>query len=388
MPLVFVHGVATRQTPGYKAQVRLRDSLFKKLVLPAGSAIYDPDWGSNAVKFDPKLAWIPTPGTAEAFAIGAGAAGESGIARIASKKPEMAIDLAFEAGLAARAQAANESDDTDLLSDADLAAFEAAVKYLEQGADKDAFDPARSDSEFLSDLAAELNTQIPADPGKPEAMSIAGDTLNWLRRGLKAMVDPVANVSSDAVLRLVRRPLSSQVALFLGDIFVYLRWREIHRADGTANRIFGPISEALVKAAKGRSDSDPLIVVGHSLGGVILYDLLSDKSAVASIAKEIGSDLVVDVWVTVGAQPALFADMGLYPNVPRDADGRFPAPPPVRNWLNVFDYTDVLSFSCEPVFSKVKDYEFDNVTSLLSAHSAYFQRPSFYSRLRGRLKQP
>ena len=119
----------------------------------------------------------------------------------------------------------------------------------------------------------------------------------------------------------------------------------------------------------------------------MLYDLLTDSSALTNIAERAGSELVIDTWVTVGAQPALFADMGLYSNVSRAADGRFPCPSPVRNWLNVYDYTDVLSFSCEPLFGKVKDFEFDNVTSVLSAHSAYFQRPSFYSRLRSRLKQ-
>jgi len=53
--------------------------------------------------------------------------------------------------------------------------------------------------------------------------------------------------------------------------------------------------------------------------------------------------------------------------------------------MNVFDYTDVLSFRCEPFFSDVKDYGFDNVSGALQAHSAYFQRPSFYTRLRARL---
>jgi hypothetical protein len=59
----------------------------------------------------------------------------------------------------------------------------------------------------------------------------------------------------------------------------------------------------------------------------------------------------------------------------------------VAAWINVYDYTDILSFACRRIFANVEDFEFDNVAGLFDAHSAYFQRPSFYSRLRNRLKQ-
>jgi hypothetical protein len=299
------------------------------------------------------------------------------------------VDLAFQAGLTARVEAAVASGNPiEALATEDIAAFEAAVSYLEKGPDKDVFDPSSSDANFMNDLAGELKSHMPAKTQNSEPMSMAGDTLGWLSKGLKKLVDPIANVSSDAVLRLVRRPLSAQVALFLGDIFVYLRWRETDSAKGTGSRIFEPIIDHLVEASKLRSLQDPLIVVGHSLGGVVLYDLLTDEAALAKFAEKLGSKLIIDTWVTVGAQPALFADMGLYATPARAADGRFPRPAPVRSWLNVYDYTDVLSFSCGPLFSDVKDYDFDNVTGVFSAHSAYFQRPSFYSRLRARLKAP
>jgi hypothetical protein len=385
MPVVFVHGVATRQTPEYQALVRQRDALFQKLVLPTGAPPpFDPDWGSDAVTFDPKLRWIPTPDANEVFSTGTPTTGEKlGLAHIASTKPAVAIDVAFQAGLAARATDAVGLEDSGGLEADDLAAFEAAVKYLEAGADKDAFDPTRSDSEFFDDLVAELAPQ--ADPSKPnyEAMGLTKNALSWLGKGVKRVANSVANKTSDAVLRLARRPLSNQVALFLGDIFVYLRWRETD----SPNRIFKPIIRSLIDASKSRSPNDPLIVICHSLGGVVLYDLLTDDCALAEIKKELTEELVVDTWVTVGSQPSVFADMGLYAKVKKTADGRFPKPDPVRRWFNVFDYTDALSFCCEPFFAEVEDFEFDNVSSLLSAHSAYFQRPSFYSRLRARMKE-
>lgn len=95
-----------------------------------------------------------------------------------------------------------------------------------------------------------------------------------------------------------------------------------------------------------------------------------------------GKDLAVNALVMVGAQPGLFADMGLYAN---PGPAKLPRPSCVKEWMNVFDYTDVLSFRCEPFFAGVHDYAFDNVSGALEAHSAYFRRPSFYARLQARL---
>jgi hypothetical protein len=61
MPLVFVHGVATRQTPEYRALVEQRDTLFKRLVMGEDDQIFDPDWGSNGVSFF-HGGWVPKPG--------------------------------------------------------------------------------------------------------------------------------------------------------------------------------------------------------------------------------------------------------------------------------------------------------------------------------------
>jgi hypothetical protein len=384
MPLVFVHGVATRQSPEYQAVVRQRNMLFKTLVLPADARIFDPDWGSNGVHFSPNLPWLPEPGAAESFGVGGAQGGGTGISRIASIKPEQAIDLAFAAGLARRAQTATKLGRTDeaLLPD-DIEAFKAAVRYLETGADRTAFGASDTDKTFLTTLASEIKPH--AEGPVREAMSLS-DGLSWIGQGLRDLVDPVRNATSDAVLRLIRRPLSQQVALFLGDIFVYLRWREVDGAGAKPNRIFAPIIADLGKAAALRSPADPLIVVCHSLGGVILYDLLSDPASVAKIESASGTKLKVDAWVTVGSQPGLFADMKLYSTAP-GAGGLLPRPPPVRAWLNVYDYTDVLSFRCAKIFADVEDLEFDNVAGLFEAHSAYFTRPSFYQRLRKRLNE-
>jgi len=388
MPLVFVHGVAVRQSRQHQALVHQRDALFKQLILPRSAAVFDPDWGSEGVKFDPTLPWMPEPGGAQPFAAAQGGqvgTVQVGIGGLARRQPDRAVDLAFEAGLAARVEsAARRGDPAEALSAKELAAFEAAVRYLEAGADKTAFDPFGSDTEFISALALELKAHAPDRAPAAEQMGPASDALQWLGQGLRELVSPLRATVSDGLLRIVRRPLTEQVAFILGDVFVYLR----RRGTGSVadNRIFAPIIADLTKAAVLRSPADPLILVAHSLGGVILYELLTDRQAVAKIKADSGSDLVIDAWITVGSQPGLFADMGLYGTVPgAAADAKLPRPDPVRAWFNVYDYTDVLSFSCEKIFDGVEDFEFDNVIGLFSAHTSYFRRPSFYQRLRARL---
>jgi hypothetical protein len=271
MPLVFVHGVANRQSLKHQAEIYQRDKLFKKFLLPSGAAVFDPDWGSHAVSFDPNMPWLPCCGGAEQFAVGEDAeAGNAEIGRLASKQPDDAIDLVFEAGLEEQAEAAAQNRSPDAaLTDEKLEIFAAAVRYLEDGADKDVFDSEGSDSDFLDVLAMELGRHLPPAQGtKREEMSVHGKLLGWIGTGVKKVISPIRNAGSTSLLLLVRQRISARTALFLGDIFVYLRWREAAGVGDGTNRIFAPIINDLIAAASLRRKGDPLIVVGHSLGGV------------------------------------------------------------------------------------------------------------------------
>ena len=57
MPLVFVHGVATRDLPQYRAAVAQRDALFKRLVISDDQVIFNPAWGDHATSFA-KGGWV------------------------------------------------------------------------------------------------------------------------------------------------------------------------------------------------------------------------------------------------------------------------------------------------------------------------------------------
>jgi len=127
MPLAFVYGVATRQSPRHQAEVRQRDALFRQLILRRSAAVFDPDWDGEAVKFDPTLPWMPEPGGARLCAaaqggqVGTVQVGTGGLAR---RHPDRAVDLAFGAGLAARVEsAAHRRDPAEALSAKELEAF-------------------------------------------------------------------------------------------------------------------------------------------------------------------------------------------------------------------------------------------------------------------------
>ena len=105
MPLVFIHGVATRQTPEYRTFVGQRDTLFKRLVMGEDDQIFDPDWGSNGVSFF-RGGWVPKPGANKDISLGTGlgVGGKSIASEVASRDPDQGIDLALAALLMQRAQ--------------------------------------------------------------------------------------------------------------------------------------------------------------------------------------------------------------------------------------------------------------------------------------------
>ncbi len=374
MPTVFVHGVATRQTPEYLAIVALRDQLFRKLLVGSAAQIFSPDWGSGAVELGDAEVWLPEADGVEALSAGGREAQGGVLSALAAQSPEAAVDALFVAAIGARIAAG----DTSPLSEAELTAFRAAITYLDGGGDPHAFSADASDAQTLDAVTSEL--QRWTGRRDTEAMGIGDAAFDWLKDGAKAIWDPLANVSSDIILRAVRRPLSAMVALFLGDIFVYLRRRDTLARD----TIFGPVGADLARAAALRTDADPLLVVGHSLGGVILCDMLSDPAEVARIEQQAGTPLRIDALITVGSQIGLFADMGLYGQRPPPLLGR---PAPASNWINIFDYTDVLSFRAAGAFNDVLDLQFDSRVGLLNAHSSYFLRPRFYQRMRRRLAE-
>ena len=252
-----------------------------------------------------------------------------------------------------------------------ISEFKAATKMLtnEAGADGQPLKPFSTDND---DAAIDA---LRGAMGSEKAFGF-GD---YLRDAATTVAGKARNLTSTGLVDLFRDNLNPSVGRFLGDIFVYMR------SGASRTDIRKEITTALLEAwAEANAKSEPLIVIGHSLGGVILYDILSSPKA-----SGLPDDFKVSILVTVGSQVGVFEEFKLYDaslsQFSSTAGNRVPALATVGSWMNVFDPVDLLSFRCEPIFEGVDDFSFSSATGLGSAHSAYFLRPSFFARLRERL---
>jgi pimeloyl-ACP methyl ester carboxylesterase len=139
------------------------------------------------------------------------------------------------------------------------------------------------------------------------------------------------------------------------------------------------VKDALAEADVLRTETgEPLIVVAHSMGGNIVYDLLTSSL----------TGLHVDTFVTVGSQVAVLEELKLFrssdPAIPKSSSMKMvPKPANIGRWLNVFDTHDPLAFAIGRVFDDVEDYRF--ATGRVWAHGGYFLEPTFHQRLGVRL---
>src|SRR5207253_7347207 len=97
-----------------------------------------------------------------------------------------------------------------------------------------------------------------------------------------------------------------------------------------------------------RDGDGELYLVGHSFGGIILYDILTKHRP----------NLKCDLYLTVGSQVALFAEIGRLED--KDAisqafavgpNALAPRPETAERWINAFDSTDFVGFGTKDVFA-------------------------------------
>ena len=185
-----------------------------------------------------------------------------------------------------------------------------------------------------------------------------------------------ARAATATTLKFTREALNAQLTRFTGDVFEYLNNRDVN---GKPGPIVQRVLDAIDAAAKAGLN-DPWFIVTHSMGGNILYDVLTHYRP----------DLDVAVWLSVGGQVGLFEEMKLFHasnvNIPPPAS--VPAGfAKVDCWLNIYDPVDPFSYLAEPVFGNaVKDIEFSTGASGTSAHTAYFKQRSFFDTVHDGLK--
>lgn len=378
--LVFVHGVATRTTaPGYAQSVANRDMLFREVLFNGSSVdIHSPAWGDVVPKI-PDGVYATAVGVgafglapeaaAPGLGIGAAPAAERpglSLSAIARVRPDVALDAVF-----AELLDHHERDGTALTA-AEVSAFAKASDAI--SADIDAArtqDPTVSGAASLIGAAAndeELAFLLQSHGILPASYGIGGTLL----KVVTAITDRVRNAASTIGFDLVRGQVSPAVGFFLGDVFAYLHASTVRAS------IQQTMRGALIAAhTQARESNEKLVLIGHSLGGVILVDLLCSPQT-----NGLPDDLRVDALLTVGSQPGLFQALRLL--VAEPAGGKVDKPHGIASWYNVFDPIDPLAFRADASFNGVEDLQFDSLTGLASAHTTYFKRPQFYARCRKR----
>lgn len=374
--IVFVHGVNTRRegnVAGYNAHVAARHAAFERYSL--GNVVrgfHNPYWGGNAAKPDGR--YLPGKEVV-AFAVldedlGAFQPLEESRALLNAAREDFSTTVTTLAtAMADRdvqgADPAMAGHLADYLMDYDTG--EGRAKRPGWLTDADML----TDRDFVNRLAIEAQpTDESVSLGLHDVFGTVGQYI------AKTLSIPAVKVA---------RALSPTLAVFLGDAFVYLR-------EGASRDAIRAILRAdLIAAARKAKHRDcPLIVMGHSMGANILYDMLAEENGqvsteVRAIEAELGFTLHIDLFMSVGTQVGLFETLGLFRGMPAP-NTKAPMPSRIGRWWHVYNRMDVLSFTAASYFEGVEEFSVDTNAHIVSAHSAYFISPIFHRRLRKRLQ--
>lgn len=392
MPFVFVHGVNVRKGPDYDRDEQIRAAFLRKIVAPVigintEQTISSPYWGDKGIRFWNNLKVIPQGQTTEALGPGADEPAppsleffanqppvESpvGLDTIARDSPEAAIDLLFDYAIG-NAQSAPE---IETLAEA----YRLAQIRLQAG--DSGWLSASDDAVVLDRVFSAVNPPTDTQAfGAPELWRL-------LQQGSERLTNFLPDQLSHALLGVLREPLSRNVATFFGDAFQYLA----ERGDGQkAGPIASTVMESLTAAASvAHASKEPLVVISHSFGGEIVYDILTHYAN--------NTDLEIDMWVTVGSQVGLFEEMSLLWSSPGRLDPAaapkeaIVSPKRAKRWINIVDTNDVLGFLVLPTFTgatpgAIRDFTYNTGLGTNAVHSGYFKWPSFYKRLAQRISE-
>ncbi|MFD6231208.1 hypothetical protein ACFWFZ_30750 [Streptomyces sp. NPDC060232] len=166
-------------------------------------------------------------------------------------------------------------------------------------------------------------------------------------------------VTTQPLLNAWRGSLTVGATPALGDILRY-------QARGHDLREF---LHAQIAAAPG-----PTVLIGHSLGGIALVELLALAAARGEAVP--GAELLV----TVGSQAPFLHELGALTALEPGAKLPYGFP----RWLNVYDRHDVLSYLAGPVFPgdpRITDHEIGSRQPFPACHSAYWKQDSLYERI-------
>lgn len=219
-------------------------------------------------------------------------------------------------------------------------------------------------------MARPAADQVPAT----QATSGGGSWWDGVLGGVSKAIERGSQAADDGLRGLLRTGISENIVPYLGDIIVYQGMREqFHQ------RIRSYIPEGY------GTEDRPIKVIGHSLGGVMLFDL--------AVAAQ-GPPIWFGHLVTLGSQPSFFHLQHCRSDSLRAYAGEaITLPPTIKAWTNVLDDDDWLSFAVEPIFrlsngGRPRDRWVDNTdgayTDLftLAAHGLYWGNPAVHAIIR------
>ena len=358
--LIFVHGVATRSGPALDLAEKTMADLFARTVFRGVPFTqHAPRWG-DFVPPVPKDVYR-TDDVNEVYNLGiaptntgnGGGSGDSA-ADLMQSAPRATLDGAITALLEEIEAEGRE------LSESELELFAKAT------------DAVGDDAQ-----AAALASHATTDDALVHALTPDAGTygiLSPVRAAIDRITGRVRQTASELTYGLIRNMARPAVGFFAGDVFAYLHLEDLRE------KIQAAVRQKVSDALAARTPNEALIVVAHSMGGVIMIDMLSDLAKAG-----LPEDLKVDCLITVGSQPGLFRAVGALTGGAPNAGEKAPKPGCVGAWYNVFDPLDPLAFRAAPIFNDVRDLTFDSATGVISAHTTYFKRPQFYARTRKRL---
>lgn len=438
MPIVFVHGVTVRSDQAFKeVQPLLRKHVAERICpsAPNSVKIHYCYWGGDAAQFF----WNKASRPRTLLRQGAGSAGlDPEHAAAVAETP-----IALREGAAAMPPLSQSSEvvamggipqsgapPASLLAPAEMDPEERAdlvVGFLAAAAGSpfDGADPPAGERTSMLDgyvtLAALEVAEDPAitavlqlEPADEQMRRLASETLARAQelRGIVAQgTTSLAERAKELFGRALSGPgyilsrafgelrplLSDFTADFLGDVLAYQTYRG---SPSTPGPIPKRLLDTLAEALAGSPADEPLVVLTHSMGGQVAYDVFTAFAARDSRLES----LRVDFWASVGSQVPFFEDAKLFLSSDRSiAEGeppprdRQPVPACVRAWWNVWDFNDFVSFTASEIFttadrfaagrnSGVVDEHYVTGAGLAFAHISYFKQPSFWRRFEEHLE--
>jgi pimeloyl-ACP methyl ester carboxylesterase len=396
--IIFVHGVNTRQGPAYTATNLATEQFLRRhlagakigaKMLGKSFSIRFPYWGNLATMFAWSGAALPQ---ADMQTLGGPAEadlqpliahlrdslvmplGSEPLTTLARKDFSEAIDILVAIALQNTKQGDEAKTAKFVVEASAYAATNPVPPWLTE---------VGSDTQLISVLQDKV-----AGPACVEVLGSLGVPYNAitlaslkLKQGVLSLAgkaaDRTGDFASTKLLAWARDPLNAVLGRFFGDVFIYLDSRGDKDRPG---EIPNQILTAFADARRSAQSDEPFVVIGHSFGGVIAFDLLSHFTP----------ETEVDLFVSVGSQVAHFEEIKLY----KESDPRIQAPakaktpPNIRRWINVYDEVDIFAYAAQRVFDRVDvDGRYDTRTYTIKAHGAYFQQDRFYQRLRTRIDE-